>query len=166
MDTLSRQRRSEIMSKIRSKNTKPEIVLRKALFQRGIRYRINDKKLPGKPDIVIPKHNAVIFVHGCFWHDHVGCKRAHMPKSNVNYWESKIRTNKERDEKNKNLLLGLGWKVITIWECEINTVDRLRDSIEKIVNELNKCVVRMKIYEEIDSCIMKVAEKEIIYCPR
>ena len=122
------------MSKIRSNNTKPEILLRKALFAKGLRYKINDKKLQGKPDIVLPKYKTVIFVHGCFWHNHKGCKRAHLPKSNVEYWENKIKTNEERDLKNKEILKKLGWNVIVIWECELNT----KEKIEQTVTNLTK----------------------------
>ena len=152
-----------MMSKIRSKNTKPEIALRKALFEKGFRYRINDKNLPGKPDIVLPKYKTVIFVHGCFWHEHEGCKRAHLPKSNVDYWKNKICTNKERDKKNESLLLTLGWKVIIVWECEIKTLDGLKYTINKIIDDLNKSVIKIKIYEEVDSYIMKVAEEDVTY---
>ena len=121
------------MSKIRSNNTKPEISLRKALFAKGFRYKINDKKLQGKPDIVLSKYKTVIFVHGCFWHNHKGCKRAHLPKSNIEYWENKIRTNEERDLKNKESLKKLGWNVIVVWECELNTTEKVEQAVINLI---------------------------------
>jgi len=107
------------MSKIRSKNTKPEMTLRKALFARGFRYRVNVKKLPGKPDIVLRKYKTVIFIHGCFWHRHKGCKYAYTPKTNTEFWVDKTTSNNERDRKNTCKLTALGWNVLTVWECEI-----------------------------------------------
>ncbi len=103
-DIFTKERRSEIMSRIKSRDTKPEIVLRKKLFSQGYRYRINYKKLPGKPDIVLSKYKTVIFVHGCFWHGHEGCKDAHLPKTNVAFWEKKINENINRDKKVIELL--------------------------------------------------------------
>ncbi len=112
------------MSKIRSKDTKPEIALRKALFARGFRYRVNDRKLPGKPDIVLPKYKTVIFLHGCFWHRHEGCKYAYTPKTNTQFWIDKIASNAERDKVNLQKLMDLGWNVITIWECEVRHIHK------------------------------------------
>jgi DNA mismatch endonuclease (patch repair protein) len=119
MDIWSKEKRSECMSKIRSKDTKPELALRKALFARGFRYRVNDKKLLGKPDIVLPKYKTVIFLHGCFWHRHKGCKYAYTPKTNTQFWVDKITSNAERDKVNLQKLTALGWNVLTVWECEI-----------------------------------------------
>lgn len=119
MDIWSREKRSEVMSRIRNKGTKPEVTLRKALFARGFRYRVNVKTLPGKPDIVLPRYKTVIFVHGCFWHGHPGCKYAYTPKSNTEFWVNKISGNRERDAVVKHELEESGWKVIIVWECEI-----------------------------------------------
>jgi DNA mismatch endonuclease (patch repair protein) len=119
MDIYSKEKRSECMSKIRSKNTKPELALRKALFSKGFRYRVNDTKLPGKPDIVLPKYKTVIFIHGCFWHRHEGCKYAYTPKTNTKFWVDKITSNTERDKANFQKLTALGWNVLIVWECEI-----------------------------------------------
>ncbi len=105
------------MAKIRGKNTKPELLVRRFLFSKGYRYRIHVKHLPGTPDIVLPKYNVVIFVHGCFWHGHAVDGR--LPHSNLEFWASKIKHNKERDFKNTQKLLSMGWKVITIWECQL-----------------------------------------------
>ena len=113
------EERSFTMSKIRSKNTKPEVLLRSALFKQGFRYRLHSKKLPGKPDIVLAKYKTVIFVHGCFWHLHKECRDGRMPKSNLEYWVPKLNNNVERDAAHQSALSELGWKVIVVWECEI-----------------------------------------------
>lgn len=120
VDTLSPAQRSERMSRIRSKNTKPEVALRRALHRLGFRFRLHRKDLPGKPDIVLPKYRTAIFVHGCFWHGHKGCKVANTPKSNTEFWIAKFKKNRERDRLASQQLNSLGWKVFTVWECEIN----------------------------------------------
>ena len=120
------------MSKIKSKDTKPEIVLRKKLFAKGFRYRINYKKLPGKPDIVLPKYQTVIFVHGCFWHGHSDCKDSHLPKSNTDFWEAKISENKMRDNRNSEVLRQMGYNVLIVWECEL-TPTKLNNLLNRIV---------------------------------
>ncbi len=170
MDIWDKKKRSEVMSKIRSKNTKPEIALRKALFAKGFRYRINYKKLSGKPDIVFPKYKTAIFVHGCFWHGHEGCKISHIPKSNTEFWEHKISTNRERDRNNIMQILSLGWKVLTVWECEISK-NNLPDILDKIIENLHKkepipSAVKIKFYEGIDNGVIKVAEDVVIYGKR
>lgn len=122
-DVFTPEKRSAVMRSVKSSNTKPEITLRKALFALGYRYRLNVKNLPGKPDIVFPKHKTVIFVHGCFWHGH-DCKRGRRtPKTNRAYWTDKIARNKTRDAKNAEALAALGWRVITVWECELKGLD-------------------------------------------
>ena len=117
-DTKTPEERSKNMSHIRSTNTKPEELVRKFLFAQGFRYRKNDKRYPGKPDIVLPKYHTVIFVNGCFWHMH-DCSRARLPRSNQEYWEPKIKRNAERDQENTRKLKEAGWKVIVVWECEL-----------------------------------------------
>lgn len=117
-DTKTPAERSENMSRIRSTNTKPEEIVRKYLFSHGFRYRKNDKRYPGKPDIVLPKYHTIIFVNGCFWHMH-GCSRSRLPRSNQVYWEPKIERNIKRDAENKQKLEADGWKVIIVWECEL-----------------------------------------------
>ena len=107
------------MAAIKGKDTKPEILVRKFLFSKGLRYRLNNRKLPGSPDIVLKKYKTVIFVDGCFWHGHEGCKYFRLPKSNTPFWETKITQNIERDKKTTQALIALGWKVIRIWECEL-----------------------------------------------
>ena len=123
------------MSCIRGKDTKPEIMVRSYLFRRGLRFRKNDRRYPGSPDVVLPKYNAVVFVHGCFWHLHEGCKYAQMPKSNVEYWESKLYRNRERDEHNKKELEDMGWNVITVWECELKR-DRREPTLEELYTQI------------------------------
>lgn len=110
--------RKRIMASIRSSNTRPELAVRRLLFKHGYRYRLHGKGLPGKPDIILPKYNVVIFVNGCFWHYH-GCKFSHLPKNNAAFWQAKIKANLQRDKKNVDELLKLGWRVLIIWECAI-----------------------------------------------
>jgi len=133
-DVFSPKKRSEVMSKIRSKNTKIELIVRKWLFSFGYRYRINDKRYPGTPDIVLPKYKTAIFIHGCFWHQHEGCKKSHLPKSRVDYWKNKLNKNVERDKNKIKSLEKMGWNVIIIWECELihNQEDRLISLLEQI----------------------------------
>jgi len=118
-DKWTKEKRSEVMGKIRSKNTKPEVLLRKALFAKGYRYRIHNKLLPGKPDIVLPKFKTAIFVHGCFWHFHADCREGRIPSTNSLYWKNKLSKNVERDLKHQEALMQQGWNVLVIWECEI-----------------------------------------------
>ena len=134
MDTVSKEVRSRNMSAIRSKNTNPETVVRSLLFALGYRYRLHKKDLPGKPDIILKKHNTVIFVHGCFWHQHKECKRANIPKSNKKYWIPKLERNAERDKINKRELNKLGWNVITIWECETKDSGKITAELKKKLN--------------------------------
>ena len=117
-DIVSPEKRSEMMRGIRSKNTKPEKTVRSWLHQEGYRFRINRKDLPGTPDIVLPKYNLAIFVHGCYWHRHENCKLAALPKTNTEFWESKFAKNQERDKRKLEECRDAGWKVVTIWECE------------------------------------------------
>ena len=124
MDVHDKKTRSYNMSQIKGKNTKPEEMVRKYLFAQGFRYRKNDKKLPGTPDIVLPKYKTVIFVNGCFWHGHKGCKYFVWPKSNPDFWKKKIETNISRDLQKIKLLQSQGWRVITIWECELKPTNR------------------------------------------
>lgn len=135
MDNHSKEVRSYNMSRIRSKNTKPEELVRKALFAAGFRYRKNDKRYPGRPDIVLPKYKTMVFVNGCFWHGHEGCRYFVWPKSNTEYWQSKINGNIERDISMYARLREKGWKVIVVWECELrNSKDCERISL--LINEI------------------------------
>ena len=136
-DIFSSQKRSDIMSKISGKNTKPEILVRKFLFSKGFRYRINVKTLPGKPDIVLPKYKTVIFINGCFWHGHI-CKKGKLPSSNIDFWKEKISNNKSRDDKNSDLLVKLGWKVIIIWQCEVSKIDNRIKILNKLLEDIKQ----------------------------
>ncbi len=120
MDTLTRERRSWNMSRIKGKDTNPELLLRSLLHQRGFRFRTHDKHLPGTPDIVLPRYKTVIFVNGCFWHRHAGCKYTYTPKSRQEFWLKKFEETIQRNKKNQKILKGDGWNVIVVWECELN----------------------------------------------
>jgi len=139
-DVFTKEKRSEVMSKIRATNTKPELIVRHFLFSQGFRYRIHQKDLAGNPDIVLKKHNTLIFVNGCFWHGHTSqnCKISRIPKSNSVFWETKIDNNKKRDAKNRRILKKQGWNLITIWECKLNGKNRentLNTIVDKILKE-------------------------------
>ena len=118
VDNLSKEKRSELMARIRSKDTKPELVVRSILHRLGFRFRIHRKDLPGKPDIVLPRHRKIILIQGCFWHGH-NCSLASKPKSNQYYWSEKIRANRLRDHRVKRELIKQGWSVLELWECEV-----------------------------------------------
>ena len=130
-DRLTPEQRSWNMSKIKGKDTSIEMKVRKELFNRGYRYRKNDKRLPGTPDIVLPKYDTVVFINGCFWHRHPNCKFATTPKSNIEFWNKKFQTNIMNDYKAYRSLELLGWKVITIWECEVKS--DLNSAVDKII---------------------------------
>ncbi len=135
-DTISKLHRSWVMSRVPSKHTKPERVARSLLHTLGFRFTVNgprNRTLPGKPDIVLPGRKAVVFVHGCFWHRHPGCKIATTPKTNRDYWQAKFARNVERDQANQTELERLGWKVIVIWECELKNLDTVA---ARLINEL------------------------------
>ena len=120
VDVFSKEKSSEIMARVKSCHTKTEIKVRKWLHQQGYRFRLHKRDLPGNPDIILSKHKTIIFVHGCFWHRHNGCKRASTPQSNEEIWRSKFERNVYRDEKNLKQLKDLGWKVLVVWECEVD----------------------------------------------
>ena len=134
-DNHSKEIRSMNMSHIRSKDTKPEIIVRSFLHRNGFRFRKNDKRYPGSPDVVLPKYKTIVFVHGCFWHLHDGCKYAVMPKSNVDFWKKKLYRNKERDEENQKELEEMGWNVITVWECELKK-DKVEQTLENLYTQI------------------------------
>ena len=123
-DVHSKETRSYNMSRIRSKNTKPEMLVRKFLFSKGFRYRLHDKKLPGKPDITLSKYKTVIFVNGCFWHGHKGCKYYIIPKTRTEWWINKLNTNIQKDIDSKKILEKEGWAVLIIWECDLKGKNR------------------------------------------
>ena len=121
------------MSRIHGKDTKSEIAVRSYLFKNGLRFRKNDKRLPGSPDVVLPKYKTVIFINGCFWHGHEGCKYYRIPKTNIDFWQAKITRNKERDRYNYQQLTNMGWKVIVVWECEFRRVSDFDRCLEKLL---------------------------------
>ena len=137
MDNHSKEIRSYNMSQIRSKNTKPEELVRKALFAAGFRYRKNDKRFPGHPDIILPKYKTMIFINGCFWHGHEGCRYFVWPKSNPNYWIPKINGNIERDKNIYSVLQNQGWRIIIVWECELKKAI-MEDTIQKLCIQIKQ----------------------------
>ena len=137
-DHFTPEQRRYCMSRIRGKDTKPEILVRKGLYARGFRFRLQGRKLPGRPDIVLPKYGVAIMVNGCFWHGHKGCRYATRPKSNIEFWQAKIQRNQHRDEVTSAHLEALGWHVITIWECELRSVDALQSRLDVLADEIRK----------------------------
>ncbi len=133
MDTFSKTERSDIMRKVRSKDTSPERKVRSLLHRLGFRFRLHRKDLPGNPDIVLPKHNAVIFVHGCFWHRHPGCSRATTPATRREYWLPKFDRTVRRDAENQAALRRLGWKVVVVWECELRDVEDMEIRLSQAI---------------------------------
>lgn len=127
VDRLSPERRSALMSKVRGKDTTPELSVRRLLHRLGYRYRLHARKLPGKPDIVFANRKKVIFVHGCFWHRHPGCPKASTPKSRTAYWIGKFESNVQRDQQVRDALQSAGWKVLVVWECEAKNIETLQD---------------------------------------
>lgn len=125
MDTLTTAERSEIMGRVRSKNTRPEIAVRRLLHGMGYRFRLHRSDLPGKPDIVFPGRRVAVFVHGCFWHRHAGCPSTRTPKSRVSFWTDKFNNNTRRDRAARRALRSAGWRVLVVWECQIANVERL-----------------------------------------
>lgn len=154
-DRLTLEQRHLNMSHIRSSDTKPELKLRHALWRLGYRYRINDKRLPGKPDIVLPHYRTVLFVNGCFWHGHVGCSKFHLPETNRLFWAEKIDRNRVRDINNWRSLEAKGWEVVTIWTCELEkakfeaTLERVTDVLRLREAELEKLRSERREIQEV-----------------
>lgn len=143
MDNLTQQHRSWNMSRIRSSDTKPEIIVRSLLHSMGYRFRIHRKDLPGKPDIVLPKFKSIILVHGCFWHRHMNCKYSYMPKSKQQFWKTKFKANIERDKKVKEMLEEQGWKILIIWECELRDIQKVEANIDLFLKN-NPCALKSR----------------------
>ena len=146
-DTVSPAKRSDVMSRVGSKDTKPELLIRKGLHALGFRYRLHVKDLPGRPDLVFRRYGCVIFVNGCFWHGHA-CPRCRMPSSNTEYWNRKIARNKERDALNRRLLLDAGWRVLTIWECALTGKSKL--GLNQVVALASKWLLSTVSFGEIE----------------
>lgn len=133
VDHVDSAKRSLIMAAVHSKHTKPEVVVRKIVYGLGYRYRLHAKNLPGRPDLVFPGKRKAIFVHGCFWHRHTGCRYATSPKTRVQFWESKFQTNVDRDRRNVSDLESLGWKVLTVWQCELKKLGTLTERLNEFL---------------------------------
>jgi DNA mismatch endonuclease (patch repair protein) len=155
MDTVDRKTRSKIMASVRQKDTAPEMLLRKRLHHLGFRYRLHDKKLPGSPDLVLKKYQAVIFVHGCFWHRH-GCKLSTSPSTRKEFWKDKFKKNIDRDKNNIEKLLQSGWRILIIWQCaiKIKTIGEVSKIVGKWLNSNKK-------YRELPSAIGRLYSKDI-----
>lgn len=138
-DIYSKEKRSEIMSKISGKETKSEVMVRKYLFEKGFRFRKNDKRYPGKPDIVLSKYRTIIFIHGCFWHGH-HCKAAKLPATRTKFWKNKISENIERDKRNYTELKERNWNVITVWQCELSKKEKREIRLERLASEIKNYV--------------------------
>ncbi len=146
-DIFSRKKRSEIMSKISGKDTKPEIIVRKFLFAHGFRYRKNDKRYLGKPDIVLPKYKTIVFIHGCFWHGH-NCSAGKLPDTRKEFWKNKITKNIERDKKNKEMLEKDGWKVIVIWQCQLKNKTVREKTLNNLLKKIENNSINKKPYNK------------------
>ena len=152
-DHLTIEQRHKNMAAVKSKDTKPEMVVRKYLWSRGFRYRVNNPRLPGHPDIVLRKYHTCIFVNGCFWHGHEGCKYFRMPKTNTEFWERKISRNRERDREEQKQLARMGWHCITVWECELKG-ERREKTLESLEDTLNH------IFIQSSDLVYRLAERE------
>lgn len=139
MDIVDRETRSRMMGNIRGKNTKPELVVRRLAHSLGYRFRLHRRDLPGSPDITFPKFRAVIFVHGCFWHRHDGCRFCTTPSSNLSFWSEKFRRNVERDRKAEAALLGMGWRTIIVWECQTRDPSDLETTLKRYLSGFALC---------------------------
>lgn len=138
MDRVTKEKRSEIMSKVQGKNTTPELAVRKLVFSLGYRYRLHGKNLPGKPDLVFPGRKKVIFVHGCFWHYH-NCKIGHLPKSRPEYWIPKLEANRKRDAEHYKKLVEQGWSIFVVWECEVKDTPTIKEKILNFLEAMADC---------------------------
>lgn len=146
-DSFTPDQRHNCMSRIRSRDTKPEKKVRQSLFRSGFRFRVNVKTLPGTPDILLPKYRTVIFINGCFWHGHKGCKYYTTPETNTDFWVDEVRKNKERDALNNQRLESLSWSIITIWECELKS--KVFDStMERVIAELHQNKAKWEQYQQ------------------
>ena len=159
-DTLTKKQRSKVMSKVRSRDTKPEWILRCGLHRLGFRYCLKNSQMPGSPDLVFPKFHAAVFVHGCFWHRHPGCKDASTPKSNIDFWERKFAENVERDSRLIRELENLGWRILVVWECEL--IRQTVETIHRVTCWLRQSDVCYD-YNMNQNELLSIAEKKIRY---
>jgi len=140
VDSINPTARSAVMAKVRGKNTRPELIVRKMVFAAGYRYRLHVRKLPGSPDLVFASRKKVIFVHGCFWHRHDHCAAARMPKSRVEFWSDKLNGNKERDVRVRDELVQIGWQVLVVWECELGDTALLEYKLRRFLGQTGVAV--------------------------
>lgn len=162
-DIMSPEQRSRCMAAIKGKDTKPEMIVRRYLFSKGLRYRVNNRKLPGSPDIVLKKYKTVVFVDGCFWHGHEGCKYFRLPESNVDYWRHKIAMNYARDYANNVDLELAGWRVIRIWECEVKTIEKRAATLERLYREIKASEPKQSDYTAAPDESLIAAEPDSPY---
>lgn len=165
MDKLTAEQRHRCMAAIRSKDTKPEILVRKYLFARGFRYRLNDPRLPGHPDLVLRKYRTVIFVNGCFWHGHEGCRFFRLPQTRTDYWRAKITRNKKRDAEEQRELALMGWHCVTVWECQLKPAVR-EQTLEGLVYTLSHIFLedrKERKYSIKGEELNMAAEKDVAY---
>lgn len=159
-DTLTPDQRHRNMVAIHSSNTKPEVKLRRVLWRKGFRYRVNDRHLPGSPDIVLPKYRTVIFIHGCFWHGHKGCKNYTIPKTNTDFWVAKVARNQERDQEVWRQLEAKGWSVIIVWECELKK-KCFEETVNRVENEILANGETYRRYQEERRVLREQRQAEI-----
>ena len=160
-DTMTPEQRHRCMSRIKSKNTKPEMIVRRWLWKQGYRYRLNVSQLPGRPDIVLPRYSTVIFVNGCFWHAHEGCDKYRVPSTNADFWQAKFKRNRERDQRNYKLLHKMGWHVLVVWECQLVAQSRSSTliALSRRLSEIFLDVHKVKRYNSvIDDDVALAAE--------
>ncbi len=157
-DVMTRERRSRCMAAIHGRDTKPEMTVRRFLFAKGLRYRVNNRKLPGSPDVVLKKYKTVVFIDGCFWHGHEGCKYYRLPKSNTDFWRHKIAMNIARDYANNVDLRLAGWRVIRVWECEVRTKANREATLEHIYSAIVGAAGRQSAYGDGPICSPMAAE--------
>lgn len=163
-DTMTPEQRSRCMAAVKGRDTKPEMVVRKYLFSRGLRFRVQVRKLPGNPDIVLTKYKTVIFVDGCFWHGHEGCKYFRLPKSNVDFWKEKIERNIARDTRCETELKALGWHVIRVWECEIRAVSGREEYLTSLYKRIVKPIQSYSLDTDMSqSAIAAEPESKFVY---
>lgn len=162
-DVMTPEQRSRCMAAIKGKDTKPEMIVRKYLFSRGLRYRVNNRKLPGSPDIVLKKYKTVVFIDGCFWHGHEGCKYYRLPKTNTLFWKHKIALNIARDYANGVDLRLAGWKVIRVWECDIRTKAKREATLGRLYREITGTVQKSSGYESAPNDMPIAAEPRTVY---
>lgn len=162
-DVMTREQRSRCMAAIHGRDTKPEMTVRRFLFAKGLRYRVSNRKLPGSPDIVLKKYRTVVFIDGCFWHGHEGCKYYRLPKSNTDFWRHKIAMNIARDYANNVDLRLAGWRVIRVWECEIRAKANRQASLEKLYHEIIGTVHEPNAYDSAPDATPIAAEPSSTY---